>query len=85
MMEAASYMSRSKIDSLGLNIAEMTFLTGGSSISKELTDWFVQTTGARLIQGYGLTETCGFCTVDYPDNPKHGSSGVVVSNMRMKV
>ncbi|OMO82171.1 AMP-dependent synthetase/ligase [Corchorus olitorius] len=42
-------------------------LSGGAPLSSEVEEFLRVTCCAFVVQGYGLTETCGACTVGYPD------------------
>ncbi|XVE73478.1 hypothetical protein DITRI_Ditri11bG0121100 [Diplodiscus trichospermus] len=42
-------------------------LSGGAPLSPEVEEFLRVTCCAFFVQGYGLTETCGACTIGYPD------------------
>ncbi|XP_078444127.1 long chain acyl-CoA synthetase 1-like isoform X2 [Wolffia australiana] len=43
-------------------------ITGGAPISTEIEEFLRVTCCAHFVQGYGLTETCGSCSVNLPDD-----------------
>jgi long-chain acyl-CoA synthetase len=52
-----------------------TALTGAAPVPPDLLKWYMSI-GIDLIESYGLTETCGFCTANPPDRIKIGYAGV---------
>ena len=52
-----------------------TALTGAAPVPPELLKWYMSI-GIDLIESYGLTETCGFCTATPPSRIKIGYAGV---------
>ncbi|KAF9513543.1 hypothetical protein BS47DRAFT_1376706 [Hydnum rufescens UP504] len=48
-------------------------LTGGAAMSSE-TQEFMNVAVLQILQGYGLTESCGMCTVLTPEQQGYGSS-----------
>ena len=54
-------------------------LSGGGAISSEVQEWVRTAFGCPLVQGYGLTETCGGATVQMPDDLTLGIAGSVIS------
>ncbi|KAI4301538.1 hypothetical protein L6164_034806 [Bauhinia variegata] len=42
-------------------------ISGGAPLSSEVEEFLRVTTCAFVCQGYGLTETCGPCTIGFPD------------------
>ncbi|XVF32926.1 hypothetical protein REPUB_Repub17cG0125100 [Reevesia pubescens] len=42
-------------------------LSGGAPLSSEVEEFLRVTCCAFVVQGYGLTETCGACTIGFPD------------------
>jgi long-chain acyl-CoA synthetase len=52
-----------------------TALTGAAPVPPDLLKWYMSV-GIDLIESYGLTETCGFCTATPPERIKIGYAGV---------
>jgi long-chain acyl-CoA synthetase len=50
-------------------------LSGGAALSKE-TQEFLTLALVTMLQGYGLTETCGMCTILPPEKMQYGVSGL---------
>lgn len=68
-------------------------MSGGAPISQDILDFF-KLIGLELLQGYGLTETCGGLAVNLPSNQptpdgkrpnKPGSVGRVLPNVNCKI
>ncbi|KAJ4969468.1 hypothetical protein NE237_016169 [Protea cynaroides] len=62
-------------------------VSGGAPLSTELEEFLRVTTCAFVVQGYGLTETCGLATVGFPDEMSMiGAVGVpsVYSEIRLE-
>jgi len=59
-------------------------LSGGAPISRE-TQEFLTVTLCPILQGYGMTESCGMCTVLAPDQFKYGSTGAPVPCVEIKL
>ncbi|CAJ0865938.1 17117_t:CDS:2 [Entrophospora sp. SA101] len=59
-------------------------LSGGAPISKE-TQVFLCTTLCPILQGYGMTETCGMCTILTLDQFSYGSVGAPVPCTEIKL
>ncbi len=59
---------------LGLSQVK-TALTGAAPVPPDLLKWYMSI-GIDLIESYGLTETCGFCTATPPSRIKIGYAGV---------
>jgi long-chain acyl-CoA synthetase len=51
-----------------------TALTGAAPVPPDLLKWYMSI-GIDLIESYGLTETCGFCTATPPERIKIGYAG----------
>ena len=59
-----------------LGLSEIkTALTGAAPVPPDLLKWYMSI-GIDLIESYGLTETCGFCTATPPSRIKIGYAGV---------
>uniref|UniRef100_A0A7S1RFZ4 AMP-dependent synthetase/ligase domain-containing protein n=1 Tax=Alexandrium catenella TaxID=2925 RepID=A0A7S1RFZ4_ALECA len=56
-------------------------LSGGGAISGEVQEWVRACFGCPLVQGYGLTETCGASCVQHPFDPSVGIAGSVLSSV----
>ncbi|TFK29200.1 long-chain-fatty-acid-CoA-ligase [Coprinopsis marcescibilis] len=59
-------------------------LSGGAAISKE-TQEFLSTALVTIVQGYGMTETCGMCTILPPEMMRYDSVGVPVPSCEVKL
>lgn len=57
---------------------------GGSALSKP-TQEFLSTTLATVLQGYGLTETCGMAAILMPEFWRYESVGVPVPSVEIKL
>ncbi len=60
------------------------FVSGGAPLPPYLSKAFKKF-GINIIQGYGLTETSPVLTVNHPDSPKDGSSGLPLPEVEVKV
>mmetsp|Transcript_101424 Transcript_101424/g.316207 ORF Transcript_101424/g.316207 Transcript_101424/m.316207 type:complete len:751 (+) Transcript_101424:64-2316(+) len=56
-------------------------LSGGGAISGEVQEWVRTCFGCPLVQGYGLTETCGASCVQHPFDPAIGIAGSPLSSV----
>jgi long-chain acyl-CoA synthetase len=52
-----------------------TAMTGAAPVPPDLLKWYMAI-GVDLIEAFGMTETCGFCTSTPPDRIKIGFAGV---------
>ncbi|KZT57572.1 long-chain-fatty-acid-CoA-ligase [Calocera cornea HHB12733] len=59
-------------------------LSGGSLLSKE-TQEFLTMSLVTILTGYGLTESCGMCTILPPDLMQYGPVGIPVPSMEIKL
>jgi long-chain acyl-CoA synthetase len=59
-------------------------LSGGAALSKE-TQEFLTNALVTVLQGYGLTESCGMCAILPPDFMQYGSVGVPVPSIEVKL
>ncbi|KAF8310736.1 acetyl-CoA synthetase-like protein [Clavulina sp. PMI_390] len=59
-------------------------LSGGAALSQE-TQEFMTMAVVKVLQGYGLTETCGMCAVLTPEQFQWGAAGVPVPSMQVKL
>ncbi|PWN52643.1 acetyl-CoA synthetase-like protein [Violaceomyces palustris] len=59
-------------------------LSGGASLSRE-TQEFLDTALVTLLQGYGMTESCGMCAILTPEFMQYGSVGVPVPAIEIKL
>lgn len=57
--------------------------SGGAAISAEVIS-FYQSIGLNIIQGYGLTETCGAIAANSPRYNKPGSVGKIIPGVEIK-
>lgn len=59
-------------------------LSGGGAISPDVQEWVRTAFGCPLIQGYGLTETCGGAVIQKPlADPSVGYVGSVLSSVEL--
>ncbi|RXW22284.1 hypothetical protein EST38_g3586 [Candolleomyces aberdarensis] len=59
-------------------------LSGGAAISKE-TQEFLTTALVTVLQGYGMTETCGMCAILPPELMRYNSVGLPVPSCEVKL
>ncbi len=59
-------------------------LTGGAPLAKHTHD-LLQSLGIKVLQAYGLTETCSLFSIDSYNNPHHGTAGLVSPLCEAKV
>jgi long-chain acyl-CoA synthetase len=67
---------------LGLNLRAM--ICGSAPLARE-TQLFFMMLGIRVLQGYGLTETTGICTLDDPHHVEPGRVGPAIPGIEMRV
>lgn len=58
--------------------------SGGAPISPDVLSFF-KSVGMNIIQGYGLTETCGGIAANKPDNIVVGTVGPVIDGVEIKL
>jgi long-chain acyl-CoA synthetase len=58
-------------------------LSGGGAISAEVQEWVRTALGCPLVQGYGLTETCGGATLQMYDDPSIGIAGTPMASVEI--
>lgn len=58
-------------------------LSGGAAISRE-TQEFLSTALVTVLQGYGMTESCGMCAILPPELMRYGSVGLPVPSIEIK-
>ncbi|KAH9957523.1 acetyl-CoA synthetase-like protein [Russula dissimulans] len=58
-------------------------LSGGAALSRE-TQEFLTLALVTVVQGYGMTETCGMCTVLPPDFMRYGCVGLPSPSIEIK-
>lgn len=59
-------------------------LSGGAAVSRE-TQEFLSNALVTLLQGYGLTESCGMCAILPPHYMQYGTVGVPVPSIEIKL
>lgn len=62
-----------------------TCCTGGAPVPRQILQKFEELTGARLIVGYGLSETISQVTINPHHHPREGSVGIPVINTDIKI
>ncbi len=67
---------------LGPNLRAL--ICGSAPLARE-TQLFFMMLGIRVLQGYGLTETTGICTLDDPHHVEPGRVGPAIPGIEMKV
>jgi long-chain acyl-CoA synthetase len=67
---------------LGPNLRAM--ICGSAPLARE-TQLFFMMLGIRVLQGYGLTETTGICTLDDPRHVEPGRVGPAIPGVEMKL
>jgi long-chain acyl-CoA synthetase len=68
-----------------LGLAEVrTALTGAAPVPPDLLRWYMSI-GIDLIESYGLTETCGFCTATPPERIRIGYAGVKALGTEVRI
>ena len=73
---------RDRFDASSLDLC----VAGGSALPVEVLRGFDEAFGAKVLEGYGLTETTGMASFNLPDRErKPGSIGVPVGGTEMKV
>lgn len=60
-------------------------LTGGAALSPEAHEWLRVVLGCPVLQGYGLTETCGAGTLQEIDDLSCGVTGPPVPSVEIKL
>jgi long-chain acyl-CoA synthetase len=58
-------------------------LSGGGAISADVQEWVRAAFGCPLVQGYGLTETCGGATIQHPMDLAVGIAGSTLSSIEI--
>jgi len=62
------------------------FLVGGAPLSVSTVEAFERTTGGvKVCEGWGMTETCGFATMNPPGRDKIGSAGLPIAGVELGV
>ncbi|ETW80068.1 expressed putative fatty acid biosynthesis enzyme [Heterobasidion irregulare TC 32-1] len=59
-------------------------LSGGAALSRE-TQEFLSLALVMLLQGYGMTETCGMCAILPPEVMQYGSVGLPAPSVEIKL
>lgn len=62
-----------------------TCSTGGAPVPQKILQKFEEITGARLIVGYGLSETISQVSINPYSHPREGSVGIPVINTEVKI
>ena len=60
-------------------------LTGGAALSPEAHEWLQIVFGCPVLQGYGMTETCGGGSLQAPSDFATGHSGAPVPSVEIKL
>ncbi len=59
-------------------------MTGAATVPPDLLRWFMAI-GVDLLEAYGLTETCGFCTSMPPQQIRIGSAGKACKGTEIRI
>lgn len=59
-------------------------MSGGAALNRE-TQVFLNVALVPIVQAYGMTESCGMCTILPPELFRHGSVGVPVPSIEIKL
>jgi long-chain acyl-CoA synthetase len=59
-------------------------ICGGAPLSQELGEFF-EIAGIRILEGYGLTETCAPVTLNDPDRPRFGTVGKPLDDVSIRI
>jgi long-chain acyl-CoA synthetase len=59
-------------------------ICGGAPLPKELGEFFL-IAGIKILEGYGLTETCGPVAFNTPDSPRFGTVGRPMSEVSARI
>jgi long-chain acyl-CoA synthetase len=59
-------------------------ICGGAPLSQELGEFF-EIAGIRILEGYGLTETCAPVTLNDPDRPRFGTVGKPLHDVSIRI
>lgn len=59
-------------------------LSGGAALSRE-TQEFLHLALVTMLQGYGMTESCGMCAVMPPEYFQYGSVGLIMPSVEIKL
>lgn len=59
-------------------------MSGGAALSQE-TQEFLHLALVTMLQGYGMTESCGMCAVDPPEYFHYGSVGLIMPSVEIKL
>src|SRR6202034_2296061 len=76
------YPERSDYDVSSLELC----VSGGAALPVEVLHGFDEAFGAKVLEGYGLSETCGMATFNLPDRErKPGSIGVPIGGTEIRL
>jgi long-chain acyl-CoA synthetase len=76
------YPDRSDYDISSLELC----VSGGAALPVEVLHGFDEAFGAKVLEGYGLSETCGMATFNLPDRErKPGSIGVPIGGTEVRL
>jgi long-chain acyl-CoA synthetase len=59
-------------------------ICGGAALRKDIGEFF-EIAGIKILEGYGLTETCAPVTLNDPDHPHFGTVGKPLSEVNLKI
>lgn len=76
-----------RLKSAPVDLFKNVFLlgSGGEPLAENIFKGFKERFGARLLQGYGLTETAPVCTLELPDMLRDGSIGKPIRNVQIRI
>lgn len=73
-------------DFQGLDFSRVKLtLSGGMALAKPIADRWYEMTGAKICEGYGLTESSGILSVNLPEAPILGTVGSAFSSTSLKI
>jgi long-chain acyl-CoA synthetase len=59
-------------------------ICGGAPLGRKVGEFF-EIAGIRILEGYGLTETCGAVSLNDPDRPRYGTVGKPLRDVQIRV
>tara|TARA_R100000935_G_scaffold58762_1_gene97634 strand:- start:868 stop:2664 length:1797 start_codon:yes stop_codon:yes gene_type:complete len=70
----------------GVSVPKMRLiLTGGAPLPQTIADEVKSTLGVDIVNGWGMTETCGFSVLNPLDNPRSETVGYAIEGVEVEV